>query len=376
MTKKKDIYALLNEVEVDSDNYDLVEISEFEKQDMLRQFRRSNQTNKKWSKHKSHPIRNAFLIIAAIASFFLFQPTMTRQITARVVNFLQDVQMSLSESLFGANDSVDNFFEVAEAKTIGDIPVKLQDIYITENTLTYNILFHYPQADENWKNLAFGEENIFINGEQIELIPSELIMGFVPDQEEVYHFTHTYYLPQNLNLNGEINFALELKNLHYIGQDDNLTRNISQDEVIFEVITSGEKLLADTNTIETDAVISTDFALFTFEEIALNPGYSRILTRAKTVDPDPVRFNDHTYKLRIQTENGELAYFTRSNSPGLQEDGTQLMELRFDEMNSEISLTKLLESPTLDLQLMRFEGLKAAVEEFEEVGNPITIEID
>lgn len=378
MAKNPTVYSLLNDIQIDSEDYEVIEMSEFDKQQMLKQFRQSKHANKKLVKGKSHPIRTALLLVAAIGTIFLIQPNFTRQITATVANFLQDVQMNLSQTLFGADSSAnsESFFEVSDAQMFGEIPIKLEDLYVTESTISYNILLYYPQADAGNDKFSFGGENIYINEEQMDLIPSEIKMGFVPDQEGLYQFTHTYYLPESIDMTDEINIALELKDLKYVGQGENPTTDVYQESVIFKVNTSGEELLADSKTIESSEIISTDLADFSFEEIVLNPGYSRIMMRANLFNPDQIDFFDYTYKLRIDTDTAGTAYFTRWNSPGQQADGSHLVEFRFDEANSDISLTELLEASSLELQLMQFEGMKGSVEDFEDVGNAVNIQLD
>lgn len=370
MTEYKDVYDMLNEIEMDIDSYHIDEVNEFEKQQMLRKFRTSKYENKKRFKGKSHPVRNTFILIAVLAAFSVIQPNITQQIVASVVNILTDVQSSLNQTLFGADKKVDSFFDISEAEMMGDIPIKLEDIYVSENTLSYNLLAYYPEVDGN--DMNFGEENVYINGELVELIPSEIMMGFIPDQEGVYQFTHSYYLPAALDLSGDINIALELENLNIHGENNEST----SDTVVFKINTTGEELLANINAVETDEEIVTDLHTFTFEEIALSTGYSRILLRANPLSSETLSVNDFSYKFKVTTESGQTVYFTRWNSPGQQDYGSYLLEFRFDEMNSEVSLTELLESNILELQLMRYEGLKSSVDDYEEVGEPVTISLN
>lgn len=376
MTQHNDIYDLLNEAEVDSENYKSIEVSEFERQQMMRKFRESKHENKKLVKGGGHPIRNVILLIAAMATITLLQPNFTKQITATVVNYLNDVQSTLSQTLFGADQEVESFFGVSDTEMLGEIPVKLEDLYVTENTISYKILAYYPEAGTDGDKLTFGEEKVHINGTQVELIPSEIMMDSVPEEEGVYQFTHTYYFQEPLDLSGEVNIALELNDLYITGQSEEQGSTTQTESIVFKINTTGEELLANTNSIETDAIITTDQNYFSFEEIALNPGYSRMLVRANPLDPDSDNFYDYSYKFKVTTETDETIFFTQWNSPGLQEDGSHLLEFRYDELNSDISLTQMLDSSALDLQLMRYEGLKASVEEFEQVGQAVTISLD
>lgn len=366
-------FDLLNDVEINLADYETVKMSEFEKQKALRKFRKSKHSARQVTTKNNSWSKAIGLVVAALLTLTFLQPNFVQEISATVLNALDEIRITLTQSLYGANKEADSLFLIEESETLGDIPLKLSDIYISGNILTYQLIAYYPDGDERTGKLYFDESQILINGQVVAVIPSEEVSGFDPENPEVFTSTNSYYLPDGIDLSGNLIVDLEFTDIHY--HDDSQKEVSTQSGTVkFSVETTGTDVTADTILVETDAIITTDIAEFTFEEIALNPDFTRILIRAEmTVDNS--LFYDYAYRLQATSESGDVLDFIQWNSSNEQADGSYLIEFRVDQSKQVSPITLLDQVQSMDIQLLRYDGLKAPVEEFEAVGEPVTIEL-
>lgn len=308
----KDVYQLLNEVDVDLEEYDIPELTGFEKKKM-----------KKRMKKKLHkrPIisRSTFVAITA-AAFILFSVGIGTQSNAWAN---MPILGPLLEHYLGTDE--DNTFD--SYKTVvghtakseqGDIT--LNEVMIDEGRLLINSSFQ-PRSDSQQLDELNPFPTVWINGQEVSANGG----GDVVQLND-----STFALFSSMDIQGlDLSQAMEIKIVYSdVGRD-----SLIKGDWTFEFMASGEALLAESKIIP----INREFTLANGQrvevaELIVSPVSSTLRYHIYSTNGLEYEFD---VRFGVEDENGKIYEPTAENT--LTEDAY----FRFEVLTEEVSSLKI-----------------------------------
>ncbi|WP_459499181.1 DUF4179 domain-containing protein [Bacillus sp. C1] len=229
----KDLFAMLNEVVVDENEYDATPLSDMEKKQIKRRMK------KKLKKKQNHTKRNIVIITSAAALFFI---TMTVDMRGMIADIpligskMEDYVNSRGEPL--------KEYKTTIGQTVYDngIEVCLDEVLIDEGQIIVNSTFKSSSIE--LKDM-FPSPDIYINGKALNGSGGG---GEKKVNDDTYTFFSTIDLKdeemREMDVKGEVDIQVVYRDISLMSQ-----KSFVKGEWGFSFKASGDKLKAETKTI-------------------------------------------------------------------------------------------------------------------------------
>ena len=230
----KDLFAMLNEVVVDENEYDETPLSDMEKKQIKRRMK------KKLKKKQNHTKRNIVIVTSAAALFFI---TMTVDMRGMIA----DIPLigSKMEDYINSKGEPLKEYKTTIGQTVYDngVEVRLDEVLIDEGQIIVNSTF--KSSSVKLGEVFPAHPHIYINGE-------ELNGSGGGGQKKVNDYTYTFFSTTDLkdtnmnkmNLEGELDIKVIYRRITPLNDKAPV-----KGEWGFSFKASGDKLKAETKTI-------------------------------------------------------------------------------------------------------------------------------
>ncbi len=310
------IYELLNKTKIDEDNYEAVDLSEFEEEKLMQNFQQS------------------------IKSEINSESLATNQ------TYTGDVQNN--KSFNGKKQSKKTKLAVALAKVdkildSEDVNIKIIDIVMDDSSITMNTLFDISgmaiDDTDDIEILSINKMKVILNG-------NETSIGVASGKdiwldENVLNNIRTYSLKDKLEIKNDNNLKVIIEELDCIIDGKYSAIEYNKE---FELNASKEELTGGGVQSSIDIVIPSEIGEFTIKNVVFQPLMQRIeIEKISSEKPE-----DLNLVVFVKTKDGKAEFFEHSCESS---NGIDSMVLLYDDENSDLSIEELSEVKELDLEL-------------------------
>lgn len=347
--KDKNIYKLLNQVEMDLDSYDEVKMSEKEKNKAKDMFDQSIGL-------KKNSIRKKLLAIAA--SLVIIIGISNNPVRAQLIASLDSFVYSMSD-IFGI-EHPGGSYELNESAFLENYELKIADLIIDERSLTLNYLVKDENGNED-QGLGIDSIDLYINGEKIKI--SGMIGGGHQLENGLYNTLATYFFDIPIELLEENKIRIDVKNIHKSYEI------LARDSVSFIFTGSKKDLSGNSQEVLVDKTIDSDFGPIKVEKIIINPYISQIYFSTPLSLDNDMGFVEAS----LENESGKKIQFSGGSSERNEDNNSYDNHLFSDEIG-DLTYTELLESEEVFLQMYYFERGSGTLERIN-LGSAVEIDI-
>lgn len=186
------IYDKLNDLNV---QYGIAELNESEKA-KLNQLVKSNARKKK-GLFKFASIAAAFLIILGI---------MNPKVRAEVVNFAENIKVSLFENSLISEESKDYVIKINETIQMGNYVAVFEDFAMDDENIYFLLLM--PKNDNYFEKNIRNADYIKINGNKIDVKNGEMLAMELVENPEVVKYIYSYEIEKPVDVNRDLELEI------------------------------------------------------------------------------------------------------------------------------------------------------------------------
>ena len=129
----KDIYELLNDVEIDENEMDIIDVSEFEKENVKKHLRKSLKKNKGWKKKSLIAAALCCVVIGSVGAVGITNPAYAAEIPV-----VGDIFRLLDNGRTGVYDKYkENANEINVTKESNGVAITIKDAIFDGKTISY-----------------------------------------------------------------------------------------------------------------------------------------------------------------------------------------------------------------------------------------------
>lgn len=269
----KNIYEMLNDMNIDIDNYKKEEFNDFEKKKLKSKFRKS--INKKRKNKKG--IAVAALAVIVIGSIGLFGTDAGAEIMAKMSE-------SISESI-GIHKDLESYNTVMN-KSITDngITIQLNEIILdqSQNQLVISeTISSQNMLKEN--DLYNTNKTIYINNKRVKFISESGRSKRIDDYSEQSVYEYNLSSLKDMDLSGDLNIKIEYSKVMVNH------KNPKKGKWVFQFKTNGDALKIDTKEI----TLNNSFVLENGEKVILEKYTSNALGQNVICSIENYNKNEH-----------------------------------------------------------------------------------
>ena len=267
MKEPKNIYTLLNEMEINIDDYEKEVLNDIEKQNLKNNFKQN--IKKKFNFKKFGTIAAALLISIGIFS----QTTLGKSVYATAESKVSEISYSIGKAL-GFKKNIEPYTNViGEVKEDKGIEVKLNEVIIDKDELILSTIVY---MDRTVDGLDF-DFDIYIDGKEIDSHGGGRDLEKIDDSEDIF-FNIAYTNIKEIDTTKNMDIKIVLNNLNYnIGTYmDNIVG-----EWVFEFNANGAELAKNTYTFPLNYSFNIGGKKYILEEFRSNPMGQKIFGKIK-----------------------------------------------------------------------------------------------
>jgi hypothetical protein len=272
MKDSKNVYELLNHIDIDLEDYDTEVLNDMEKQNLKNNFRKSRKSRFSFKK---------FGTIAAVAVLtigLLSQTSFGENVYAAAQSKVTEISYSVGKAL-GIERNIEPYANVIN-QTIEDngVEVKLNGVIIDKDELIFTTIINTNKAVDG---LRF-DYDIFINGKQLRNYGATGSLGGIDDSDTL--FAEVYCVDsKGIDLKENLDVKVVLKDLNYIvGTAEKKIKGKWE----FEFTANGSELMANSHTLPMDYSFNTGDLKYSLEEFRYNPVNQKIFGKVKGKSKD------------------------------------------------------------------------------------------
>ncbi|MCR8969192.1 hypothetical protein [Facklamia sp. 7083-14-GEN3] len=334
------IYDLLNDTEVEMNDYQELELDVQTKKNLWHNFRKLDPSN-----HKPVAFNSTLAIITA--SFLLMISPLGGSIHALTIKLVDEISFSMGQSLGLSYQG--KTFSINQTAKIGDYTVKVIDLILDQKSMTINYLLEGDDLTVENPPIEINQQ-LLINGEEASISSYSGGTGKVQGHVLNNVTTYTFDKPIKLEKQNEIVFQLT-------GWFDPWNKKvISQESARFTFQGDPEALSGDSLYLEKDQIIETDRGELRLTQIRLHPYATNFVFKEEINDSNPRGF----YELELEDKKGRKITFYESVTVSSPDNKT--VESTFDFKNYEAEFTQE--------DLLKMDEVKARLL-FTEMGDTI-----
>lgn len=294
MKGSKNIYELLNQVEINIEDYKREELSDMEKQKLKDNFRKNK--GKKLNIRKLGVIAAALVLAVGIFS----QTNFGIDVYAAAESKISEISYSIGKAL-GIERDIEPYANVVN-QTVEDkgIEVKLSDVIIDKDELIFSTIVN---TNKEVESVNF-DYDIFINGKKLRNYGAIGSCGAIDDSNTL--FLQTYCVEaKGIDTKENVDIKIVLSELnYYVG---NSRENI-RGKWRFEFTASGEELMANTYALPIGYSFNIGDQNYILEEFRFNPVNQKILGKIENESKEVYQI-----QLRGQDNLGNEVIFSLTN---------------------------------------------------------------
>jgi len=279
MKNTENIYALLNDLSMDLEDYAKEELSELEKQKLKKAFlRKKNRSNSK----KIGAIAVALLLVVGI----LVPTGWGKAVYAATESKLAEISYSIGKAL-GIERNIAPYANVVnQVVESNGTAMKLTDVIIDKDELILSVVTgtYKPVEGINF------DYDIFINGKKIRNYSATGSSGPLDDSRTRFSSVYAVNI-DGIDTTGNADIKVVLNNLTYYPSYAAPEKVKGKWE--FEFAASGSELMADTYVLALDYGFRIGDEKYTLEEFRYNPVNQRIFGKVKDR-------SEHSYEINLR----------------------------------------------------------------------------
>ena len=350
MKNAESIYGILNDLYIDLEDYTKEELSEMEKQKLIKAFQRSRNSFKY---KKCGVIAVALLLGVGIFS----QTSLGKAVYAATESKFAEISYSISEALGIERDIAPYANVIDQVVEKNDIAMKLTDVIIDKDEL---IMSFITGTNKPVQGIHFNYD-IFINGKKIRNYGATGVSGPIDDSQTRFSSVYSANIA-GIDTAGNVNIKVILTNLT-LYPSDTVSENV-KGKWEFEFVASGRELMADTYALALDYVFYIGDEKYTLEEFRYNPVNQKITGKVKDR-------SKHSYEIDLRGRDnlGNEVKFALTSISG--EDLTFKYQNLYGDLSNEITSITL---APYAAKLPEKSGKASDV--WEQVGEEFTIHLD
>lgn len=350
MNNTESIYGLLNDLNMNFEDYAIEELSELEKQKLKKAFR----IKKNSAKYKNSGIIAAALLLVVV---IFAQTGWGRAVYAATESKLAEISYSISEAL-GIERNIAPYANVVnQVVESNGTEMKLTDVIIDKDEFILSVITGIKKPVQG---INF-DYDIFINDKKIRDYSATGISGPIDDSRTRFSSAYSVNIA-GIDTTGNIDVKIVLSNLTLYPSDAGSEKVKGKWE--FEFAASGSELTADTYALPLDYGFYIGDEKYTLEEFRYNPVNQKIYGKVENR-------SEHSYEIDLRGRDnlGNEVEFTLTSVSG--ED----LIFKYQNLHGDLSdeITSIALTPYA-AKLPEKSGKTSDV--WEQVGEEFTIHLD
>lgn len=265
---EKDIYKLLNNIDIEDEIMEFEDISEIEKEKIKRDIK-SDVRFKSKNKNKNNSKNKKYIAVAAASLIVIssFNSSIPKTIYAKTMSTLDNISLSISELLNTNNDISDYATTINKSIEYDGVNIKLGDVIIDDDQLIITSLVEVE--DTSIDNISF-DYNIKINGKTIKEGSSFGSTGKIEKDSNI--FSDVRYISVDKDLLDEDKLNLDLSiNKVYLSRENTETNKKVKGKWDYSFTATTEELRKDTNVLNINEKFTIGKNEYEIENIIINP---------------------------------------------------------------------------------------------------------
>lgn len=263
---EKDIYKLLNNIDIEDEIKEFEDISEIEKEKIKRDIksdvRFKNKNKNKFKSKKYIAVAAASLIV--ISSF---NTSIPKTIYAKTMSTIDNISLSISE-LLNTNNDINNYSNVIDKVVENDgVSIKLKEVIIDKDELIVTSLVEVE--DTSIDNISF-DYNIKINGQTIKESSSSGSTGKIEKGSNIFSDVRYISIDKDLLDKDKIYVDLYINKV-YLSRENTETKKKVKGKWDYSFTATTEELRKDTNILNINERFTIGKNEYEIENIIINP---------------------------------------------------------------------------------------------------------
>ncbi len=300
MKDSKNVYELLNNIDIDLEDYDREVLNDMEKRSLKNNFRKNRKQRFGFKK------LGTIAAVAVLTIGLLSQTNFGKSVYAAAESKVLEISYSIGEAL-GIKRNIEPYANVVN-QIVEDngVEVKLTDVIIDKDELIFSTIAN-ANTPVDWVNFDY---DIFINGKRLTNYGATGSSGRIGNSETA--FSHIYAVDtKGIDLKENIDVKIVLKNLNYIiDTSEKRIRKRIKGKWEFEFMASGSELMANSYTLPMDYSFNIGDQKYSLEEFRYNPVNQKFFGKLKGKSKD-----SYAIELRGHDNLGnEVVFFLTSVS--------------------------------------------------------------
>ncbi|WP_423188432.1 hypothetical protein ACO1PF_07415 [Alkalibacterium sp. f15] len=378
MNNDKKLYQLLNQVKINTLDYEETSLSDQEK-DELFQSVKGKLNNESSNPTKVSNRKRPILLIAAtlFLAFLGLQTPVGQRVQASASSFLENFRYTITDALgIEERTTDDTSIAVDQVQTIGDAEIKVEDILIFDDLLLINILADLGESLEDYHFGGIENKTLSINGQAVTGSMSSYGRT-VSENDAIHNRILIVDLDEDFSMTDNYTIDITLEDLFIIDMKDNAKRDERvtpvEGKATFSVDTTRDELQKHTNKYSIDQELSTDLYDYSINNLNTHPLFSFIEITSDNWTDIPFE----VIEIRGEDNRGNELIFTGHSYTYDGAENHYTGRLALSEEESDITSEQLLESEELHLQFYSAEFPEdVGTLDFASYGEPITIELN
>ncbi|NLV76791.1 MAG: DUF4179 domain-containing protein [Tissierellia bacterium] len=304
MKESKNIYEFLNEIDLNIDDYEKEELSDIEKENLKKTFKKS--VKRKVSFKKIGAIAAALVLTIGVLS----QTSFGKNVYATAQSKVSEISYSIGKAL-GIEKNIEPYANVVN-QVVEDngIEVKLTDVIIDKDELIFSTIVNTNKAVDGCSL----DYDIFINGKKLKNYGGSGSSGAIDDSNTL--FCKTYCVDvKGIDTKENVDIKIVLSDLDYYLYNFEGTAIEEEGKINgkwkFEFTANGSELTANTYVLPLDYYFNIDNQQYTLKEFRYNPVNQKIYGRI-----EGNKSSDYDIKLEGQDDLGNSVCFGMSRMSG------------------------------------------------------------
>lgn len=272
MKDPKNVYELLNHMDIDLEDYDREVLNDMEKRSLKNNFRKS-------IKRKINFKKLGNIVAAAVLTIgLLSQTNFGKSVYAAAQSKVSEISYSIGEAL-GTKRNIEPYANVVnQIVEHNGVEVKLTDVIIDKDELIFSTIAN-ANTPVDWVDFDY---DIFINGKKLTNYGATGSSGRVGNSETA--FSHIYAVDtKGIDLEENIDVKIMIHNLNYrIGESEKRIKGKWE----FEFMANGSELMANSHTLPMNYSFTVGGQKYSLEEFRYNPVNQKFFGKVKGKSKD------------------------------------------------------------------------------------------
>lgn len=272
MKGSKNVYELLNHMDIDLEDYDREVLNDMEKRSLKNNFRKSIKRKINFKK------LGTIAAVAVLTLGFFSQTNFGKNVYAAAESKVSEISYSIGEAL-GTKRNIEPYANVVnQIVEHNGVEVKLTDVIIDKDELIFSTIAN-ANTPVDWVNFDY---DIFINSKKLTNYGATGSSRRIGNSETA--FFHIYAVDtKGIDLEENIDVKIILHNLNYrIGESEKGIKGKWE----FEFTANGSELMANSHTLPMNYSFTAGGQKYSLEEFRYNPVNQKIFGKVKGKSKD------------------------------------------------------------------------------------------